>query len=47
MALRFDLVNFCGFACLAAWLLLLSPGVQIARTSVPAPGAFPTASLAR
>ncbi len=47
MATRFDLTSLCGFACLAAWLLLLSPGVQIARTPASPPGAASSSSHPR
>jgi hypothetical protein len=40
MPLRLDLPSAFGFLCLALWLLLLSPGVQLAR----APGAAATAA---
>lgn len=47
MADRLDLETFFGLLCLAAWLLLLSPGVQIVRSAGSVPGAIPSASAAR
>lgn len=42
-----DLRSLCGFAALAAWLLLLSPGVRIERVASAAPGSAAVSAPAR
>lgn len=44
---RIDLETLFGLLCLGAWLLLMSPGVEIARSAGSAPGSVASVSAAR